>query len=112
MSNQPLFQVTNHHGEACGISPYIDEQTFSGVYRGYFENQNGEQAVFLYDYEEERGILYIGDAGWEHPYAVVDGKISDLMLDHPEQLWLSACWEASSALKSVREQIREERRNQ
>jgi hypothetical protein len=42
MSNQPLFQVTNHHGEACGIPPHIDEQTFSGVYRSYFENQNGE----------------------------------------------------------------------
>lgn len=110
MSNQPLFQVTNHHGEACGIPPQIDEQTFSGVYRSYFENQNGEQAVFLYDYEQEHGILYMGDAGWEHPYAVVDGKIPDLMLNRPEQLWFIACWEASGALKSVREQIREERR--
>jgi hypothetical protein len=91
MSNQPLFQVSNHHGEACGIPPYIDEQTFSGVYRGSFENQNGEQAVFLYDYEQERGILSMGDAGWEHPYAVVDGKIPDLMLDRPEHLWVSAC---------------------
>jgi hypothetical protein len=108
MSNQPLFQVTNHHGEACGVPPQIDEQTFSGVYRSYFENQNGEQAVFLYDYEQERGTLYMGDAGWEHPYAVVDGKIPDLMLHRPEHLWLSACWEASGALKAVREQIREE----
>ncbi len=58
MSNQPLFQVTNHHGEACGVPPQIDEQTFSGVYRSYFENQNGEQAVFLYDYEQECGTLY------------------------------------------------------
>ena len=110
MSNQPLFQVTNHHGEACGVPPQIDEQTFSGVYRGYFENQNGEQAVFLYDYEQERGTLSMGDAGWEHPHDVVDGKVPGLMLNHPEQLWLSACWEASGALKAVREQIREERR--
>jgi len=43
MSNQSLFQVTNHHGESCGVPPQIDEQTFSGVYRSYFENQNGEQ---------------------------------------------------------------------
>jgi len=54
MSNQLLFQVTNHHGEASGIPPQIDEQTFPGVYRSYFENQNGEQAVFLYDYEQAR----------------------------------------------------------
>jgi hypothetical protein len=110
MSNPPLFQVNNHHGEASGIPPQIDEQTFPGVYRSYFENQNGEQAVFLYDYEQERGTLYIGDAGWEHPYDVVDGRVSGLMLNHPEHLWLSACWGASGALKAVREQIREERR--
>ncbi|HEX6483211.1 MAG TPA: hypothetical protein VF043_30570 [Ktedonobacteraceae bacterium] len=108
MRNQPLFQVTNHHGEASGISPQIDEQTFPGVYRSYFENQDGEQAVFLYDYEQECGKLYMGDVGWEHPHDVVDGKIPGLMLNHPEQLWLSACWEASGALKAVREQIREE----
>ena len=98
MSNQPLFQVTNHHGEACGLPPQIDEQTFPDVYRSYFENQNGEQAIFLYDYEQERGILYLGDAGWDHPHDVVDGKVLNLMLNHPEQLWLSACWEASGAL--------------
>jgi hypothetical protein len=46
MRNQPLFQVINHHGEAGGVPPQIDEQTFPGVYHGYFENQNGEQAVF------------------------------------------------------------------
>jgi hypothetical protein len=66
MSNQPLFQVTNHHGEACGIPPQIDEQTFPGVYRSYFENQNGDQVIFLYDFEQERGTLYMGDAGWDH----------------------------------------------
>ena len=112
MSNQPLFQVTNHHGEASGIPPQIDEQTFPGVYRSYFENQNGEQAVFWYDYEREHGTLYMGDAGWDHPYAVVDGEAAGLTLNRPEQLWLSACWEASGALKAVREQIREERKRE
>ncbi len=99
MSNQPLFQVTNHHEEACGVPPQIDEQTFPGVYRSYFENQNGEQVIFLYDYEQECGTLYMGDAGWEHPYEVVDGKVPELTLNRPEQTWLSACWEASGALK-------------
>jgi len=110
MSNQPLFQVSNHHGEACGVPPQIDEQTFPDVYRSYFENQHGEQAIFLYDYKQEHGTLYMGDAGWEHPYDVVDGKVLELMLSHPEQAWLRACWEASGALKATRERIREERR--
>lgn len=109
MSNQPLFQVTNHHGEACGVPPQIDEQTFPGVYRSYFENQYSEQAIFLYDYERERGTLYMGDAGWEHPYDVVDGKVAGLMLSRPEQTWLVACWEASGVLKEMREHIRKDR---
>jgi hypothetical protein len=62
----------------------------------------------LYDYEQERGTLYTGDGGWEHPHDVVDGKVPGLMLNHPEQTWLSACWEASGALKAARAQIREE----
>jgi hypothetical protein len=33
MSNQPLFQVSNHHRESCGIPPQIDEQAFPGVYQ-------------------------------------------------------------------------------
>jgi len=40
---------------------------------------------------------------------VVDGKVPNLILRRPEQLGLSVCWEASGALKAVREQIREER---
>jgi hypothetical protein len=104
MSNQLLFQVTNHHRESCGIPPQIDEQTFPNVYRSYFENQHGEQAIFLYDYEQERGTLYLGDAGWQHPHDIVDGKVPGLMLDSPELMWLSACWEACGGPKAVREQ--------
>src|SRR6266702_2888606 len=92
MSNQLLFQVTNHHGKSHGIPPQIDEQ------------------IFLYDYEQECGTLYMGDAGWEYPYDVVDGKVAELTLSHPEHVWLLACWEASGALKATRKRIRQERR--
>jgi hypothetical protein len=37
---------------------------------------------------------------------VVDGKVPDLILRRPEQLWLFVCWEASGALKAVREECR------
>jgi hypothetical protein len=112
MSNQLLFQVTTHHGESCGIPPQIDEQTFPDVYRSCFENQRGEQVIFLYDYKQECGILYMGDAGWEHPYDVVHGKVAGLVLNRLEQLWLSACWEASAALKAMREPRREGQRRE
>jgi hypothetical protein len=94
MSNQLLFQVTNQHVESCGMPPQIEEQTFPDVYRSYLENQYGEQAIFLYDYGRERGTLYKGDAGWEHLYNLVDGKVPELVLNRPEQIWLLACWEA------------------
>jgi hypothetical protein len=64
----------------------------------------------LYDCGWERGTLYKGDVGWEHLYNVVDGKVPELVLNRPEQMWLLACWKASGALKAMREQIREERR--
>jgi hypothetical protein len=107
MSNQPLFQVTNHHGESCGIPPQIDEQTLPDVYRNYFENQNGEQVIFLYDSEQECGTLTMSDAGWEHPYDSVDGKVAELILNHPEQAWLLTCREATGALKATHERIRQ-----
>jgi hypothetical protein len=66
--------------------------------------------IFLDDCGLERGTPYKGDAGWEHLYDVVDGKVPKLVLNRPEQMWLLACWEASGALKAMREHIREERR--
>jgi hypothetical protein len=66
----------------------------------------------LYDYEQECGTLSMGDAGWEHPYDVVDGRVSGLVLNRLEQIWLLACWEASGALKAMREQTREDQRRE
>ena len=92
------------------MPPQIDEQTIPDVYRSYSENQYGEQTIFLYEYWRERGTPCKGDAAWEHLYNVVDGKVPELVLNRPEQMWLLACWEASGALKAMGEQIREERR--
>ncbi len=47
MSDQPLFQVTNHHAESCGAPPQIDEQTFPGVYRSYFEKTKENDTIRL-----------------------------------------------------------------
>ena len=61
-SHAPLFQVRNHHSASCGPSPHIDDLG-SNHYLGYFENQYGEQAVFIYDYDANKAVLYLGDAG-------------------------------------------------
>jgi hypothetical protein len=92
----PLFQVRNHHSAGCGIPPRINDRGPSR-YLGYFENQHGEQALFVYDRDASQAILYLGDAGWEMAHAVVDGAVPDLVLSEIERLWVRACWQAATA---------------
>jgi hypothetical protein len=94
-SDVPLFQVRNHHTAACGAPPNIDDLR-SDQYLGYFENQHGEQAVFVHDHDSSQAILYPGDTGWETPHAVIDGAVPELILSETEQLWLRACWQAAT----------------
>jgi len=75
-SDVPLFQVRNHHSASRGLSPHIDA-VGSHQYLGYFENQHGEQVVFIYHHDSHKAVLYLGDAGWETPHAVVDGAVPD-----------------------------------
>ena len=93
MSDIPIFSVTNHHVTSCGSPPQIDD-TPPNCYRGYFENEHGEQAIFVYDRATGDATLYMGDAGWERPHRVADGRVPGLVLNAPEQAWLAACWQA------------------
>ena len=95
-SDAPLFQVRNHHTAACGAPPRIDDLRPS-QYLGYFENQYGEQAVFVYDRDSSQAVLYLGDAGWETQHAVIDGAVPELVLSETEQLWVRACWRAAAS---------------
>jgi hypothetical protein len=88
---EPIFWVGNHHVPDCGKPPHIDGD-IRKRYHGYFENQYGEQALFIYDYEVNEGTLWLGDAGWERPYKVVDARVPELNLSRNEALWLYNCW--------------------
>ena len=55
----------------------------------------GEQAVFVYDHDSSQAVLYLGDAGWATPHAVVDGGVPDLVLAETERLWVRACWQSA-----------------
>lgn len=93
-----VFQVSNHHAASCGAPPAVDGDV-AGRYHGYFENEYGEQTVFVYDRSTREGTLWIGDNGWESPAHVVGGKAEDLVLGETEALWLKACWLAAIALQ-------------
>jgi hypothetical protein len=85
----PLFSVSNHHLEHCGNPPQIDGDA-AGKYFGYFENQDGEQMVYCYDYQTQKGTLRMGDAHWEKEYVVDENGIvkEGILLSYNERLWL------------------------
>lgn len=87
----PIFQVSNHHAENCGKPPHIDGD-IRKRYHGYFENQFGEQMIFVYDYEVGEGTLWMGDAGWEKPHKIIEGKVPELFISQEEAIWLMNCW--------------------
>ena len=46
MSEQPILRVNNHHTDACGAPPAIDDSE-PNRYLGYFENEQGEPGTLL-----------------------------------------------------------------
>ncbi len=89
-----IFQVRNHHHESCGIPPQFDNPP--GAYLSYYENQFGEQNIFVYDYQTKEAFLYMGDAGWERPRRVIEGgMVPGLIYGQDEAAWLFACWMAT-----------------
>lgn len=98
-----VFTVNNRHVTKCGHPPEIDGNV-RGHYYGYFENEHGEQAVFVYKYETEEGTLFLGDLSWERPTKVIDGHAPGVVLSNHEAQWLLACWKAATAFKDARRQ--------
>jgi len=93
--NPPLFRISNHHTEDCGQPPAIDGDG-AGKYFGYFANQYGEQAVFVYDHETREASVWMGDTGWGKAHRVVDGSPEGIILTESEATWIRACWLAAA----------------
>ena len=94
--HEPLFAMHNHHYETCGKPTFITDEGNRGKRFAYFENDLGEQLLFVYDFTQKQGNLYHGDCGWETAYRVVDGAAPGLVLSHVEKLWLIVCWCAAT----------------
>lgn len=92
---KPIFWVSNHHSTDCGEPPSIDGDRASH-YHGYFENVHGEQAIFVFNLKTQIGWLWMGDAGWDEPYRVIDGEAPELVLSLEEAVWLQICWYAAT----------------
>jgi hypothetical protein len=95
MKKRPLLVMVNMHAESCGTPPAF-LQNAPGVYHGYFETTHGEQWVFRYYQGTDRAELHGGGAGWQRMFEVIDGKVSELVLQDNELRWLEACWAAAT----------------
>ena len=87
----PLFKVSNHHTDNCGQAPSVDGDD-TGKYYGYFANQFGEQAIFVYDYQTDEAWVWMGDTDWHNAHRVVDGRVEGVILNESEAAWIRACW--------------------
>lgn len=86
-----VFQARNKHSADAGKPPEIDAN-IRKRYHGYFENEFGEQVIFVYDYEVKEGTLWMGDAGWKRAFKVVNARVPELEMGKNEALWLYNCW--------------------
>ncbi|MBV9595762.1 MAG: hypothetical protein JOZ87_02795 [Chloroflexi bacterium] len=98
-SGDVVLEVRNHHASAAGTPPRIIDDD-PNQYIGYFENRFGEQALLVFNRGTRKAILYVGDAGWETKYTVIDGAAPDLILGEAELQWLRACWLAATGNRS------------
>jgi hypothetical protein len=91
-----LCTVKNKHVSDSSIPLFINGSE-PGRYYGYFENEYGEQAVFVYNRQTKIGTLWMGDVGWDQPQTVVDGDLPEIVLNETEKVWLRTCWKAATA---------------
>jgi hypothetical protein len=106
--------LLKHGGE--GFPADVDLAPSADRYVGFYENEHGEQLIFLRE-RGEQPRLYHGDYGWKPVSAVWPERqrlgslapwvAGDLVLDQGEVLWLIACLEASGALREERREISE-----
>ncbi len=95
----PFFAMQNNHLKTSGEPP-VFRNGDSRRYYGYFENQLGEQWVFVYDRERKKGELCGGDIGWQMVIPVVDGVPIGVNLREDEERWLKACWFTASGQRT------------
>ncbi len=99
-----IFVARNGYSAQSGQPPVVEAGP--GQYTSYFENQYGEQWIFVRQRGAQTATVYGGDIGWEEPRTMSGPPekqehyrtAAGLVLNMPEALWLAACWAASQPL--------------
>lgn len=105
---QLVIPLVEHGG--ISFPADVDLERCSARYIGFFENQHGEQLIFIRE-RDGHPMLYHGDFGWaplpaEWPQRHKNPKLplspwvsGELILSQAEVLWLAACLEASGSFE-------------
>lgn len=111
---QLTISLLEHGGDRFPAD--VDLASSADRYVGFYENEHGEQLIFLRE-RGEQPRLYHGDYGWNPVPAVWPERqrlgslapwvAGDLVLNQGEVLWLIACLEASGTLREERSETRE-----
>jgi len=102
MNEEVLLTIYNNHADLCPCVSNRDQES-ENKYLSYYENEHGEQWLFIYDKEIEKGVLRGGDVGWDSVYDVGDDGSVDLVLTLQERAWLLACFKTATSFKKFRE---------
>lgn len=65
-------------------------------YYGYFQNEHGDQWLFIYDRAQGTAILRGGDAQWEKVHTLRGPDDLPFSMTESEKAWVLACWAAAS----------------
>jgi hypothetical protein len=65
--------------------------------------QDGEQAIFEYDFQTGEATVRLGDIGWDNAHRVVDGQVAGLVLTKSEVTWIYACWLATGGATKTKD---------
>eukprot|EP00746_Dinoflagellata_sp_MGD_P015366 gnl/MRDRNA2_/MRDRNA2_134100_c0_seq1.p1 gnl/MRDRNA2_/MRDRNA2_134100_c0~~gnl/MRDRNA2_/MRDRNA2_134100_c0_seq1.p1 ORF type:complete len:189 (-),score=51.52 gnl/MRDRNA2_/MRDRNA2_134100_c0_seq1:89-655(-) len=91
-----VLSIENLHLESCGSPPNLKVQSDENQYVSYFQNEDGEQAVFVMKKPASKSNvtarIFMGDAGWDKSYLMKGGEVKDLILSHSEYIWCQLAW--------------------
>lgn len=94
-SDQALLTIHNRHSQKCGEAPQITNDDRSR-YIGYFQNEHGDQWIFVDDPATGPATLRCGDATWSTIYTIHGpGDLPNSITD-TERAWILACWQAAT----------------
>jgi hypothetical protein len=99
-----IFLARNAHLAESGQPPVVE--TGPDQYTSYFENEHGEQWIFVRQQGAPTATVYGAHIGWEAPRTMSSTpemredhwSAAGLVLTMAEALWLAACWAASQPM--------------